>query len=92
LRSELLPESPLALRLYRGLDIQFTKILLIYTIAFHILVWGLGALFGGDTPNKATLWRWEWLKVLFLGLEFYVGGRDEQRHIFQTPLYFCSTL
>jgi len=29
-----------------------------------------GGLFGRAKPSKATLWQWDWLRVLFLGLGF----------------------
>jgi len=34
---------------------------------FHFQVGGIGDLFGETKPNKATLWRRDWLRVLGLG-------------------------
>jgi len=54
----------------RGLDIlKLTKSPLIYTVVFHISL-QFGAFFGGAKPNKATLWLWDWLRVLDWGFIF----------------------
>jgi len=36
---------------------------------FILQVGGIGYLFGGTKPNKATLWRRDWLRVLSLEFE-----------------------
>jgi len=39
----------------------------LYSSFSYFSLGGIGDLFGGTKPNKATLWRQDWLRVLGLG-------------------------
>jgi len=43
-------------------------LLLSYTVVFRISVWGDWRFVGATKPNKATLWRWDWLRVWGWGI------------------------
>jgi len=48
---------------------------------FRISVWGVGDLFGGTKPKKATLWRRDWLRVLSLGLGCNGSSQSDACHM-----------